>query len=263
MRKWLDLSGRPPLGTFVFSDAEGIVEAIGLCGLDFVIIDREHSPKSWDTTTRLIRAAHAVGCVPLVRVERLDAVEIGHAVDAGAGGVVIPMVRSAADVRETVLAARYSPIGQKGACPASRNAGYGLQRSTYSEVAADANLHFLLVGLIEDRAGIDNLEAIVSEEPGLDCVLLGRSDLAADLGHVGDIDHPDVKVAIERYAGIAGSSGKGGIVVLTGEDERPWLQAGMRLFVRGTDHDVLVRAYREVHSAHVAALQQSDPAASG
>ena len=128
MVKWLDLDSRLPLGTFLFSGSPQIAEAIGLAGLDFVIVDREHSPSSWDLTVSLIRAAAAAGCPALVRVTGIDPVEIAHAVDAGAAGVVVPMVSGAADVRTIVRAARYAPVGQKGACPVSRNAGLGLRR---------------------------------------------------------------------------------------------------------------------------------------
>lgn len=162
MARWLTLDGKIPLGTFLFSGSPNVVEAIGTAGLDFVIVDREHSPSSWDMTVSLIRAAAAVDCPALVRVTGLDPVEIGHAVDAGAAGVVVPRVTSRADVRAIVEAARYSPLGQKGACPVSRNASFGLRRSAYANVVAESNDRFLLVGLIESRAGIDNLDTILT-----------------------------------------------------------------------------------------------------
>lgn len=250
MVKWLDLDKTLPLGTFLFSGSQNVAEALGLAGLDFLIVDREHSPSSWDATTALIRAAAAADCPALVRVTGLDRIEIGHAVDAGAAGVIAPLVSSADDVRAIVRAARYSPLGLKGACPVSRNASLGLRRADYANVVAESNEKFLLIGLIESQAGIENLDAILGEEPGLDLVLLGRSDLAADLGHIGDIRHPDVLAAVDRYIRATRAANKGGMVVVAGEDARLWADAGMRLMVQGTDMEAIVRVYAEAITTH-------------
>jgi 4-hydroxy-2-oxoheptanedioate aldolase len=255
MSYWIDLDAAP-LGTFVFSGSADVAEAAGLAGLDFIIIDREHAPSSWDNTVGLIRAAASARCPALVRVERLDAVEIGHAVDAAAAGVVIPRISSVEDVRSAVAAARYAPLGDKGACPAARNGRLGLQRRDYSEATDESNRRFLLVGLIEDRRGIDNLNVILSEAPGLDVVLLGRSDLAADLGHVGNIRHPEVLAAVDRYIAVAGASGKGGMVVAAGENPAAWLDAGMRLLVQGIDIELLANSFAETAAAHRALLSR-------
>jgi 4-hydroxy-2-oxoheptanedioate aldolase len=255
MPQWIDLDAGVPLGTFVFPGSADAAEAAGLAGLDFIIIDREHAPASWDNTIGLIRAAAAAGCPALVRVERLDPVEIGHAVDAGAAGVVVPRLASVADVRAAVAAARYAPVGDKGVCPGARNGGLGLRRRDYAGVTEESNRRFLLVGLIEDRRGIDDLDAILAEAPGLDLVLLGRSDLAADLGHVGNIRHPEVLAAVERYVAVAGASGKGAMVVVAGEDPVAWLDAGMRLLVQGIDIEILARGFAEAVAAHRARLQ--------
>ena len=259
MPYWIDLDTAVPLGTFVFTGSPAVAEAAGLAGLDFIIVDREHAPSSWDNTIGLVRAAASVRCPVLVRVERLDAVEIGHAVDAGAAGVVIPRLSRMEDVRSAVAAARYAPLGEKGACPAARNAELGLRRRDYASVTDESNKRFLLVGLIEDRRGIDNLDAILSEVPGLDLVLLGRSDLAADLGHVGNIHHPEVLAAVERYTAVAGASGKGGMVIAAGENIAAWLDAGMRLLVQGVDIELLASSFSETVAAHRALLRRRAP----
>lgn len=251
MTIYLDItSAKAPLGTFLFSGSANVAEAVGLAGLDFVIVDREHSPSSWDSTVALVRAAAAAGCSSLIRVTGIDKVEIAHAVDAGAAGVVVPLVSSVDDVRAIVRAARYSPIGEKGACPVSRNAGLGLRRADYLNVVNESNAKFLLIGLIESRAGIENLDAILSEEPGLDMVLLGRSDLAADLGQIGNIAHPGVQVQIERYVEISASHGKGGMVAVAGENTRTWIDRGMRILVQGTDMEAIARFYADAVSTH-------------
>jgi 2-keto-3-deoxy-L-rhamnonate aldolase RhmA len=254
MVQYLDLDRKLPLGTFLFSGSPNVAEAACLAGLDFVIVDREHSPSSWDSTVSLIRAAAAADCPALVRVTGIDRVEIGHAVDAGAAGVIVPLVSSREDVKAVVQAARYSPIGQKGACPVSRNAGLGLKRSGYADVVTESNRRFLLIGLIESRAGIDNLHAILTEEPGLDLVLLGRSDLAADLGQVGNIGHPAVQAAVGHYVRATRASKKGGMVVIAGEDIGKWADMGMRLVVQGTDIEAVARFYVDAVAAHRAVL---------
>jgi 2-keto-3-deoxy-L-rhamnonate aldolase RhmA len=244
------------LGTFIFSGSPSVAEVAGLAGFDFVIIDREHSPSSWDTTVALVRAVAAADCPALVRVTGMDSVEIGHAVDSGAAGVMVPRVSAPHDVQAIVAAARYAPLGQKGACPVSRNAGLGLRRHDYASVTEESNQRFLLVGIIEDRLGIENLDAILAEKPGLDLVLLGRSDLAADLSHVGDIRHREVEAAVARYVAVTAPTAKGGMVVTAGEDAGAWIDAGMRMLVLGIDLEILARAYSEAASAHRTTLER-------
>jgi 2-keto-3-deoxy-L-rhamnonate aldolase RhmA len=256
MPRWLNLSGPVPLGTFLFTGSVDIAEVAGLAGLDFVVIDREHAPSSWGSTIAIIRAAAAGGCSALIRIEHLDEIEIGHAVDAGAAGIVIPRLSGVEHVRAAVEAARYAPVGNKGACPGSRNASLGLRRREYLSVTQESNQHFLLVGLVEDARGVANLEAILAKEPGLDLVLLGRSDLAADLGHPGDIRHPDVIAAIERYKRVAATSGRCGMVVPAGEDSTSWIDAGMRLIVKGIDIEIIAKTFADAALEHRSLLQR-------
>lgn len=86
-------------------------------------------------------------------------------------------------------------------------------------------------------------------------MLLGRSDLAADLGHLGNIGHPAVQAAVESYVRITSAAQKGGMVAIAGEDTSKWADAGMRLLVQGTDMEAIARYYTEAVSAHLEMLR--------
>src|SRR4051794_5124903 len=117
--------GEPVLGTFLFLPSEDAAEAVARTGIDFVIIDMEHSPKDWRTIGNMIRAAELVGVAPLVRVPTINEQSILHALEVGAAGIVLPFVETAEDVERAVLAAKYPPHGARGVCTMTRAAHYG------------------------------------------------------------------------------------------------------------------------------------------
>lgn len=116
--------GEKPIGTFVTTGSAAVVECLGCAGLDFVILDNEHSPVEAETTCSMVRAAEVRGLTPLARVREISRPAILKLLDVGVKGLIVPNVRSAEEVAQVISYAKYYPMGQRGFCP-SRKDGWG------------------------------------------------------------------------------------------------------------------------------------------
>jgi len=117
------LKGNKPLfGIFVGLASPAVVEMCGHAGFDFVIIDNEHGPASIETTEHLIRAARCANIIPIVRTLEPEILRI---LDIGASAIQVPQVNTAEQARRIVAAAKYPPVGNRGAAFSPRAAGYG------------------------------------------------------------------------------------------------------------------------------------------
>ncbi|UKA60419.1 HpcH/HpaI aldolase family protein [Arthrobacter sp. FW306-2-2C-D06B] len=236
----------PVLGTFLFLPSEDATEAVSRTGVDFVIIDMEHSPKNWQTVSNMIRAAEVVGVIPLVRVSTIDEQNIRYALELGAGGIVLPFVETADDVRRATDAARYAPRGNRGVCTMSRAAHYSVGRERFQETAASANEKVLIIGQIESSDAVNNIDEILAQDPGLDAIIIGRADLATSIGLTGQSEHPRVveltQTIMDRLQ--ARSSIPYGLAVYGPSECTEWATQGATVFVYGADVSVLVSAYQ-------------------
>ena len=173
-----------------------LVEMIGYAGFDFVILDMEHVCLNPETLENMVRAAECAGITPLVRVPTAAADVILRALDCGAQGIVVPHVRTASEAAQAVAASRYAPLGTRG-ISGGRTTGFGtLDLPSYF---ARANAEIMVVAMIEDREGVENLDAILSVT-GIDMVLEGAMDLSQSYGVPGQAQHPLVRRAIDDMA---------------------------------------------------------------
>jgi 2-keto-3-deoxy-L-rhamnonate aldolase RhmA len=172
----------------------GLCELLGYAGFDFVLIDGEHGAVDAPTIDRLVQGCFAGGTVPVVSVLRNDEPEaVMKALDLGAQGVLIPHCRTAADARRLQQAAFYAPRGKRGFGP-GRGSKWGLVPTP--EYFATIDDTILLLALIEDVAGVENIDEIAAV--GLDILWVGTGDLASDLGVPGQTGHPKVMEAAAR-----------------------------------------------------------------
>lgn len=169
-------SGEVLVGTCVLIPHPMAVEALGTVGFDFLLIEGEHTAVNRADIASLIRAADAVSMPTLVRVPNSDSIWIATALDAGAGGIVVPQVETAEQAQAVVDAARFHPIGKRGV-GLSRPAGYGTCLANYLESAND---NCLVAIMVETQLGLSNIEAIAAVE-GIDVVMVGPGDLAFSL----------------------------------------------------------------------------------
>jgi len=190
--------GGVALGVLDSTYDPSMVELYGELGLDFVWLDMEHGgPDPWDgpTVEHLLRAAERTGIEPLVRLPGTEPTLVRKALDLGARSVFLPRVETAAEVEAAVRSARFRYDGEPGdrglAAPRARRWGF---KDEYVE-AEDRET---LVGTtVETVEAVENIESILGV-PDLGFVFIGPLDLSVQLGHPGELDHPEVQEAVER-----------------------------------------------------------------
>lgn len=168
-------------GIILFSGNPLILEIAAAAGCDYVIIDMEHSPLDLEHCGHLIRAADAAGIAAIVRVPEVDAALIKKVLNLGAAGIAIPHA-TVTNCRAALAAARYAPEGERGACAVVRSAGYS--PGDWNAHARAANRRVTVIPLLEDRAAIDDFEAMCAID-GIDVFFVGPTDLSIALGVPG------------------------------------------------------------------------------
>ena len=211
-------------------------QAMAAAGADFVIVDREHGPIGRESLHAMIAATAGTGCAPLVRVPAIDAGEVKLALDAGAEGVVFPLVRSAQDAERCVALMTYPPEGVRGWGPMVAHARHGTTLAAY---AAEVAPHLTCCVLLETAEAVQAADAILAVD-GVDLAVLAPYDLSTALGVPGRFDAPafvDAVAAIERAAAARGVPLGG--VALTAERGAELERAGYRVLVQGIDSAML------------------------
>jgi len=168
---------------------------------------------------------------PVVRPSANNTVEIKRLLDAGFYNFLVPFVESADDARRAVAATRYPPQGVRGVSVSQRSNRYGTVPGYFSDI----NNQICMVVQIESRAGLDAAADIAAVD-GIDGLFVGPSDLAANLGHLGNASHPDVQAAIALVFAAAGQHGKPvGILAPVETDARRYLDMGATFVAVGSD----------------------------
>jgi 2-keto-3-deoxy-L-rhamnonate aldolase RhmA len=229
---------------------------MGFAGFDYVIIDLEHSPKNWETVANMVRAAELHEMTALIRVAENSEKSILAALEIGAGGIVMPFVETEADVAKVTRAAYYGPLGARGTCTLTRAAHYGGLRAEYIEHTQRLNRDVVIVAQIESPAGVKNIDSIASCKPGIDAVIIGRSDLASALGHAGQTENPAV---IESTHDIIEACKRhhvpSGIGLYAPQEAAKWIEAGCGLFFYSADSALLLNAAKGAFDGFQAVLR--------
>jgi len=232
-----------------------VINVIASTGVDFVIIDMEHGPHSFETVEDMIRAAEVEGCFSVVRVAKNDEALILSALDLGATGVMVPHIESRKDAEQAVSYAKYYPLGSRGFSPFTRAGGYSLYN--VKDHAAKQNREKLLMLLLEGKGGVTNLDSILSIEnlnEKVDVIYIGAYDLSQAVGFPGQVDHPEVLGILEksimkiRNRGIAA----GGYVAKNDEDLKWMREMGMQFITLMPDCTILYHAFEERYSTLLA-----------
>lgn len=241
------------IGTWAQVGSPDTIEIIGHSGFDFLIIDAEHGSFGVEMAENLIRAADAAGVPSIVRVADKNPSLIMKALDIGAQGIMVPQVSTKEDALRAVRAAKYPPLGNRGACPSIRAGKYMVEDwPRFAHLSNDDNLVFLLVEGIE---GVENFEEIVSV-PGVDAVLPGPFDLSMALGVGGQMDHPLVVAKMEEIMRIAQDKGVATVSVVFDPDiesmaskTEKWVKKGARIVTVQTDKMMFSYIFRRVREA--------------
>lgn len=187
--------GKAVVGTWLNSGSPIVAELLALCGYDFVCVDAEHSAVDLQQTQQLFQAIRSGSpeCAAVVRLHGVDYSLVKRYLDAGARGVICPLINTREDAELLVSAVKYPPTGKRGVGFCRANA-YGLKLEGEFK---DANEEVLTVVQIEHIIGASNIEEIVSV-PGVDAVFIGPYDLSASMGITGQFDNPKYVEARER-----------------------------------------------------------------
>ncbi|WP_397453200.1 HpcH/HpaI aldolase/citrate lyase family protein [Pseudomonas sp. NA-150] len=228
-------AGQSLISSFIKTPSHALVEIAGDCGLDAVVLDAEHAPFDQGSIDRGLLACRAAHVAGLIRVADDRPATLLQALDLGADGLVLPHIVNAAQARQVLQATRYRN-GIRGFSNSPRAGGYG-HANLAEHMAAEDGRH-AIIAQIEDREALDNLAAIAGVEQ-IDCLLVGRADLAVSFG-VSTLDDARVESAVSRVIEAAHHAGKAaGIFVSSSEDLERFSARGMRFFILGSDQAVL------------------------
>lgn len=225
------LSGGLALGVSLTVADPFVAEVVGNAGFDFVLIDAEHSPIAIDQLQMMLIALRSSQSTALVRPAANDSTLIKQILDLGAEGLVVPEVDDAASCTAAVAAARYPPLGRRGFGP-RRAARLEGGRPAY---LARADKEVAVLVMIESAAAVAGIDTIL-KTPGLDGIMVGPADLAVTMGHLSDLNHPDVRDAIVSVRGACRRHAVPfGIFAASEQAAREWAGAGANFMTIGAD----------------------------
>lgn len=234
------------VGTFTQLTSTVAVEALGRTGLDYVLIDTEHSAVGIEFLSSAITAADAAGIVPLVRINDIARSKVLQPLDYGAQGLIVPAVETVEQVRRLVEYAKFPPVGNRGFCP-TRDGGYG-----YDEVSmqgtdvyfAHANQETLLIPQCETVGCLEHIEEITAMD-GVDGIFVGPFDLSIALGRPMVFDCDEMRAALDRILNACHKNNKMAFI-FCGDAQAAKARAaqGFDSVTAGLDIMALVDSYR-------------------
>lgn len=239
-------SGRPAFGMWAAIPDAFSIESAASPDLDYICVDQQHGVIDYAAMVSMVRAIHSTGLVPLVRVPANEPWMLMRALDAGALGVIVPLVNDAGEAARAVTACRYPPDGSRSYGPIRASGVLG------SDDPATLGGEVLCLAQVETRAGLENVEEICAT-PGLDGVYIGPADLALSLGIPQDrtAEDPRHAEAVERIRAACEKNGlAAGMHSTSGALARQYAEQGFSMLNVGADHLLLGAAVeREVREA--------------
>jgi 4-hydroxy-2-oxoheptanedioate aldolase len=218
-----------------------IAKILKTSGYDWVFLDLEHGTMSLDTASQISVAALDTGISPIVRVPAMQMAMATRALDGGALGIIMPHVDTAAEARAIVDHLKYPPVGHRSVSGAQPQFDYKTMKT--GELTAALNATTLTVVMVETPKAIVNVDAIAAV-PGVDVVLVGTNDLAAEMGIPGDFANPKIAAAYKKIIAACKKHkkfpGMGG--VYSEELMKKYVGMGMRMILGGGDVGMLMQA---------------------
>lgn len=229
------LDGEQVLGTMAFEFfTPGLIPLLKAAGCAYVVLDMEHSGAGIETIKHQIAASRGLGIETWVRVRDKSYGTVAGLLDAGAKGIMAPMVETAAEAEDLVAWARYRPEGKRGLA-------FGVAHDAYRGNdplgrMQESNAETVMIALIESKRGIENVGEILAV-PGMDIGWLGHFDLTNDMGITAEFDHPDFLAAVDQLAA-AGRKHQKALGVVDGNVEMVRKLAAKGFNVLGFANDV-------------------------
>ncbi len=230
--------GRQQLGLWNTIPGSLVAEALAGAGYDWIVIDTEHSLTDVPDTLAMLQAMAPYPVSAVVRPANNDAVLIKRLLDFGAQTLIVPYVQNADEARAAVAAMRYAPRGMRGMAGMTRASRFG----NVKDYAKRAEEELCLLVQVETSEALGQIDAIAAVD-GVDGLFIGPADLAASMGHPGELGHKDVVAAIEDGIRRIVAAGKpAGILTLDPVFARKCMGWGTTFTALGMDIALMVNA---------------------
>jgi 4-hydroxy-2-oxoheptanedioate aldolase len=229
----------PVFGMAVFTGAVCEIESLGAWGFDFAYLDIEHTALGvGPEIEKQIMAAKLAGISPIIRLAGTDEVAIRKALEMGAEGVIIPHIRTKEEAEHCVRAAKFPPMGRRGAESNVRAAGFGGPGFSWSDYIAKTNAETMVIPMMEDFEFDENIDEILSV-PGVDAVNFGPIDFSLSIGEpiaykMGDSVNRAFARLVER-ARKKGIGVLGPCIPPTIENTKKLIAEGYNMLIMGND----------------------------
>lgn len=235
--------GEQLVGAFATIADPSLVELLGAAGFDWILIDTEHGATDLVGVIERLRVLDGP-TEALVRPTWAEQQLVKRLLDAGAQTLLFPSISSGEDAVRAVAYTRYPPEGVRGVSGITRAAEYGYDHGYLKRAAEE----ICVLVQVESVAGLDHLEEI-ARTPGVDVVFIGPSDLAADMGHLGESQHPEVQAAVDdAFARLRARGTRSGYFTLDAADARRRLSCGVDVVGVATDVTIVRRGITSLRS---------------
>jgi len=236
--------GDSVIGTWSMIPSTVTTDIIASSGVDFLIIDAEHGPVSFEMAQDMAMICESQGVSPVMRVGTIDESDILKALDIGVHCIQIPNVGKKADVEKIVELAKYPPVGKRGFSPFTRAGNYSIENS--KTLTQKANENTLIAINIEGKEAIEDIDNILKIEE-LDIIFIGLFDLSKALGIPGDVDNEKVLNYLEDLTKKISDAGKyAGTITTSKEKITAFLDLGLNYIVHLVDCEMLRASYTDV-----------------
>lgn len=234
-------NGDPVIGSFLGLGSPNLAELMAYAGYDWLVIETEHNGLDSAEVEHMLMAMSSTNVVPIVRVPSSSHIFIQRALDMGALGVLVPMVKTKTEAQAIVEATRFPPEGSRSWGPL-RASGYTFDTDDYFN---RANENIIVALIIETRESVNNLEEIAAI-PGIDVLFLGAWDLSLALGlDPRRLPHPETDSVLQDMIAISKRFGKAIGAGVDGPEAIPeLLEKGVTFLSYGTDYNLLANVSR-------------------
>ena len=234
----------PVLGTWIVVPSINNIDIISSSGVDFVIIDREHGPITFETAQEMAIACQARNVSPLMRVGDIEKSFIQNALDIGVHGIQIPNIETKDDALKVINYSKYPPIGDRGFSPYTRAGDYTNLNS--KKLLNESNSNTIVVLNIEGKNAIKNIDEILSIKH-IDIIFVGLFDLSKELQIPGEIENPKILEALKLISKKCQDHGiyVGTIATNLNQIEQ-FIEIGLKYIVYGVDCNMIKSSYENI-----------------
>lgn len=223
--------GEKVMGAWISSGSPNSLDLLRNFSFDWFLFDMEHSAITIETVAHMVQVLNGSSAAPLVRVGQIDQAAFKIVLDAGAQGIIVPLVNTVEEAERAVKFCKYPPLGVRGVA-ATKASEYGLSLGKYIRSANDETT---VIAQIETPLAVDNIAKIVAVE-GVDVAFVGPSDLTMTLGLLDDRTNPKVVEAMAKVVKACDDAGKvAGVMATTLDEAKLAVERGFRFIALGSD----------------------------